>query len=197
MKTAHRPREVEQVSIHIGEYHASKKPVVIGTLLGSCIAVCLIDPVERIGGMNHILLPGKASIGCCDDVSRYAVNSMELLINNIMRLGGKRNLLQAKVFGGANVVPCISEENGMGRKNAEFVLQFLELEGIPVLSQDLGGVNARKIYFRTNTGEVFLRRIPSARQQAVRAGELEVQERLRKEVDKAGEITLFTLDREG
>ncbi|MGC8492873.1 MAG: chemotaxis protein CheD [Syntrophobacteraceae bacterium] len=192
MKTPLRTREVKHVSIHIGEYHASKKPAVIGTLLGSCIAVCLIDPVESIGGMNHILLPGKAGIGCYDDVSRYAVNSMELLINNIMRLGGKRNLLQAKVFGGANVVPCISEENGMGRKNAEFVLQFLELEGIPVLSHDLGGVNARRIYFRTDTGEVLLRRIPSARQQAVRAGELEMQERLRKEVDKAGEITLFT-----
>ena len=71
--------------------------------------------------MNHILLPGEACIGRCDAVSRYAVNAMELLINKIMTLGGNKNCLKAKVFGGANVIPCISEANGVGSRNADFV----------------------------------------------------------------------------
>ena len=190
--TAFGTNEIVSVSIHIGEYHASREAAVINTLLGSCVAVCLIDPVERIGGMNHILLPGEACIGSCDDVSRYAVNAMELLINKIMALGGKRHLLKAKVFGGAHVVQCISKENGVGRKNADFVLQFLELEGFSILSWDLGGPDARRIYFRTDTGEVLLKRIPFAKQHSVGVKELKLRERLRSEVEKAGDITMFT-----
>ena len=163
MTTGDNTEEIKTVSIHVGEYHASRGATIIETLLGSCVAVCLIDPVKGIGGMNHILLPGEATIGRCDAVSRYAVNAMELLINKIMSLGGDRNRLKAKVFGGAHVIPCISRQNGVGRKNANFVLQFLELESIPVLSQDLGGKDTRRIYFRTDTGEVLLKRIPFMR----------------------------------
>ncbi|MGC9196594.1 MAG: chemotaxis protein CheD [Syntrophobacteraceae bacterium] len=181
---------MERISIHIGEYHASTRSVIIETLLGSCVAVCLIDPIQRIGGMNHILLPGKASIDSCDAVSRYAVNAMELLINKIMALGGNRKLLKAKVFGGAHVIPCISRANDMGRINAKFVLKFLDMEGISVLSQDLGGQEARRIYFRTDTGEVLLKRI--LKRHSVGARELITQERLRSKVDETGDITLFT-----
>lgn len=191
VKTAEGTEGVRNVNIHIGEYLASKRAAIVSTLLGSCVAVCLIDPVERIGGMNHILLPGEACISRFDDVSRYAVNAMELLINKIMSLGGKRNLLKAKVFGGAHVVPCISEENGMGRKNVDFVLQFLQLEGIPILSQDLGGRDARRIYFRTDTGEVLLKRIRSSPRQSFGARELKLRERLTAEIEKAGDITMF------
>jgi chemotaxis protein CheD len=181
---------MQKISIHVGEYHASRTGAVVETLLGSCVAVCLIDPVERIGGMNHILLPGEARIGCCDAVSRYAVNAMELLINKIMALGGRRNRLQAKVFGGAHVIPCISEENGVGRKNVDFVLQFLELEGLPVVSRDLGGKDTRRIYFRTDTGEVLLRRIPFVNRPAINVLEQKLQ-RIKSKVEKTGDITLF------
>jgi chemotaxis protein CheD len=183
---------MDRVSIHIGEYLASREGVIIETLLGSCVAVCLIDPVERIGGMNHILLAGEACAGRCDAVSRYAVNAMELLINDIMVLGGKRNRLKAKVFGGAHIIQCISRANGPGRINAKFVLRFLELEGIPVLSRDVGGQDARRIYFRTDTGEVLLKRIRFAKKQSIGARELTLRKRIRSEVEKAGDITLFT-----
>jgi chemotaxis protein CheD len=148
----------KRISIHIGGLHASKEPAVIETLLGSCVAVCLYDRVASLGGMNHILLPGKADLKVFDNVARYAINAMELLINKVMGLGGERRHLVAKVFGGANVLPSISDENAMGSRNCEFVLEFLYMEAISIVSQDLGGRDTRKIYFHTDSGEVLLKR---------------------------------------
>lgn len=181
-----------KISIHIGGLHASKEPTVIHTLLGSCVAVCLYDAVERIGGMNHILLPGRADLRHFDTVARYGINAMELLINRIMTLGGKRRRLVAKVFGGAHVLPSISRENGVGNKNIEFVLNFMELESIAVIGRDLGGHDTRKIYFHTDTGEVFLKRIPSATRASVDIEEHRLLDRVRKEAETAGEVTFFT-----
>ena len=107
----------KEVAIHIGECHVSREPTVIRTLLGSCVAVCVFDPVTQVGGMNHILLPGQADLQHYDAPTRYALNAMDLLINDIMKLGGKRYNLTAKVFGGGHIIPCISEEFGMGQKN--------------------------------------------------------------------------------
>ena len=127
------------ISIHIGGFHASKEPTVIDTLLGSCVRL-LHDHVASIGGMNHILLPGKADLKIFDNVARYAINAMELLINRVMTLGGHRPNLIAKVFGGAHVLPAVSAKNGMGAKNSEFVLEFLQMEiVISIVSHDLGG----------------------------------------------------------
>src|SRR5208337_4972741 len=120
------------ICIHIGGFHASREPTIIETLLGSCVAACLYDPVARVGGMNHILLPGKADLDHFDNVARYAVNAMELLINRVMNLGGERYRLVAKVFGGALVLPAVSPENGVGIRNSEFVREFLKMEAIPV-----------------------------------------------------------------
>ena len=86
------------ISIHIGGFHASREPTVIETLLGSCVAVCLYDSVARIGGMNHILLPGKADLKHFDNVARYAINAMELLINRIMTPRGQKTRLDSKGF---------------------------------------------------------------------------------------------------
>ncbi|MDR3568217.1 MAG: chemotaxis protein CheD [Syntrophobacteraceae bacterium] len=190
MTTDDKTEEIKTVSIHVGEYHACRGAAIIETLLGSCVAVCLIDPVEKIGGMNHILLPGEATIGRCDAVSRYAVNAMELLINKIMALGGDRNRLQAKIFGGAHVIPSISLENGVGRKNSNFVLQFLELERIPILSRDLGGKDTRRIYFRSDTGEVLLKRIPFMKRPPMDIQEQKLK-RIRDKVEKTGDVTIF------
>lgn len=179
--------------IHIGGLYASKEPAVIETLLGSCVAVCLYDPIEQIGGMNHILLPGKADMKHFDVVSRYGINAMELLINKIMNLGSKRHPLVAKVFGGAHVLPAISQENGMGRKNVEFVLEFLQMEAIRVMSQDTGGYEARKIYFHTDTGEVLLKRIHPTLHAKVELRERNFLDRVgRLKAEEPGEITMFT-----
>ena len=178
--------------IHIGGLYASKEPAVIETLLGSCVAVCLFDPVEQIGGMNHILLPGKADLRHYNVVSRYGINAMELLINTMMNLGSRRYPLVAKIFGGAHVLPAISQENGIGRKNVDFVQEFLHTEAIPITSQDTGGFEARKIYFHTDTGEVLLKRIHPTLHAKVERRERCFLDRVgRTKVEEAGEITMF------
>ena len=181
----------KRISIHIGGFYASKEPAVIETLLGSCVAVCLYDPMTRIGGMNHILLPGRADLMNFDTVARYGVNAMELLINRIMTLGGLRHHLVAKVFGGAHILPVISPENGMGEKNIEFVLEFLRMEAIAVISQDLGGHETRRIYFHTDTGDVLLKRIPSSRHPKVGLAERRHLEWVRRNAEDSGDVTIF------
>ena len=181
-----------EVSIHIGGLHASRVPTIISTLLGSCVAACLYDPETSIGGMNHILLPGKADLGRFDPVARYAINAMELLINRIMRMGGSRTGLVAKVFGGASMLlPAISEEKSMGWRNAEFVLEFLHMERIEVISRDLGGHQARRVLFHTDTGDVFLKRLPSVYLSNIQRKERKSLRSVQKKVAKPARITLF------
>ncbi len=191
----------KEVSIHIGELYASKKPAVVHTLLGSCVAVCLFDPIRRIGGMNHILLPGNGDLprqGAStaeakpfSDSSRYGINAMELLINTIMNLGGNRNRLVAKAFGGGHILAGISEENGPGQKNIRFVLEFLKVEGINLISRNLGGYNSRRIYFHTDTGDVFLKRIATVHLARIAAEEQKRLKQIEKEIKKPADVTFF------
>lgn len=148
-------------SIHIGEYYASKVPVIISTLLGPCVAVCLFDKTTYIGGMNHILLPGDAPDRENIIDSRYGINAMELLINQMMKLGANRYKLTAKVFGGASIMPAISSGFKMGMKNVETVIDFLEIEKIPIINYNFGGVDSRRIFFHSDTSEVMIKRIKS------------------------------------
>jgi len=181
----------KRVDIHVGECYASKDGSIIVTILGSCVAACLFDPVNRIGGMNHILMPGRADIKHFDEPTRYSINAMELLINRMMDLGGDRDKIVAKVFGGAHLIPTISKENMMGEKNVSFTLEFLKREGIRVISRDVGGTDARKIFFHTNTGDVFLRRIPSTYQNwMIKKESLELK-RIQKIAHLPGEVTFF------
>lgn len=181
----------KKVKIHIGEYYASNNPLIIYTILGSCVAVCFFDPVKRVGGMNHILLPGKADLRSFNSEASYGINAMELLINRILRLGGERRRLEAKVFGGAHIISAISKENGMGKKNSGFAIEFLINENIKIVSSDLGGTESRRIFFHTNTGEVFLKRIPSMLQTCIVRDEALKFKLLKKDTYKTGEITLF------
>jgi len=181
----------KQVSIHIGGLYATGNPVVIETVLGSCVAACLYDPASRIGGMNHILLPGKPDIKHFNDNARYGVNAMELLINRIMELGACRQRIVAKVFGGSHLFPSIPEENGTGKKNITFVMEFLKREKIKVISKNTGGHDSRRIYFHVDTGHVFLKRINSVHYSKIVMKEQKYLERIKDEIKKPGEVTLF------
>lgn len=131
-----------------GEYAVVSDPsVVLTTILGSCVATCMWDPVAAVGGMNHFLLPGDASSGA--ESLKYGVNSMELLVNGLLQRGALRNRLQAKLFGGARVVPGLSD---VGAQNAAFAIDFLRLEGIACAGQSLGGDQARRVRFWPTTG---------------------------------------------
>jgi len=147
----------KRVTISIGEYHVSSTPVVITTLLGSCVAVCLFDPGSRIGGMNHILLPGRADLKRFNLPSRFGINAMELLISSMTALGADHSRIEAKIFGGSSVIPGIIEEQAVGRKLVEFVTCFLEKERIRIIGSDLGGFYVRNVYFHTGTGDVYLK----------------------------------------
>ena len=180
------------VNINIGEYFASREPVVIHTLLGSCVAVCLFDPVGRVGGMNHILLPGRADMRAFDLPARFGINAMELLINALMGEGAERRRLVAKLFGGARIIPGIAREFRVGSKIIHFARTFLQTERIPVVNKDLGGSDTRKIYFHTDTGEVFLKRYRKDRvSEAMMEKEREKLEKLRREDAGGSDITLF------
>ena len=136
-----------------GEYRVVSEPgVMITTLLGSCIAVCLRDPVVRVGGMNHFLLsePNPDSVVEEADMQRYGVHAMELLINEIMKLGGLRSRMRAQLYGGANVVAGLG---GIGHDNAAFARRFLETEGIDIGHADTVGRQARKVEFLPYEGK--------------------------------------------
>jgi len=130
--------------VHIiqGEYKVISDPeVVLTTILGSCVAACLRDPIAGVGGMNHFLLPGMANSPMNGgDATRYGVHLMELLIKK----GARRDRLEAKVFGGAKTIATFSN---VGEQNAVFAMQFLKDEGIPVVGSSTGGEHGRKIEY--------------------------------------------------
>jgi len=141
-------RPKNMITIVQGDYAVSDDPTaVMTTVLGSCVAVCLFDPVARVGGMNHFLL--ASGTGAQTDDLKYGVNAMELLINKVIRAGGQRHALQAKLFGGARMT---DHSRDIGASNATFAVEFLDQEGIPRLAESLGGDKARRVQFTPTTG---------------------------------------------
>lgn len=141
--------------IHVvqGEFAVSADPeIMMGTILGSCVAACMRDPVAGVGGMNHFLLPGEQ-----DDLDggppslRYGVQSMELLLNALYRMGARRERLEVKLFGGARVIDGLSD---VGQQNAAFAERFLASEGIQMIGGSLRGEQARRIQFWPVSGRV-------------------------------------------
>lgn len=181
-----------RVKIHIGDIHVSREPAVVATLLGSCVSVCLYDPVNGIGGMNHILLPGRADFGRFDGATRYGINAMELLINDLMKAGSLRCNLTAKVFGGAHIIQVVDEMNSPGQKNVEFVEHFLETERIPISGRDTGGKSPRRIYFYTKSGDVYVKKLPTILFGGkVMREERDYSDRIRNEMREKDRISLF------
>ena len=142
-----------EVSIYIGGVYASPTPVTIKTLLGSCIAVCLWDPILRVGGMNHFMLPVASGSKDDADSTRFGAYAMDVLIGELMmKCKADRRRLVAKIFGGAHVVGMKESSEGVPQKNIRFIRQFLEDEGLPILAEDLGGYSPRLVVFNTGTG---------------------------------------------
>jgi chemotaxis protein CheD len=153
-------RSHRQQRIGIGEVAASAQPLLLRTLLGSCVSVCLRDPVLGIGGMNHILVPGKDSQGGLE--SRCGVQAMELLINELMKLGADRRRMVAKAFGGGNVLPGFQTPT-VGEQNARFVREFLNTEKIPLIAERMGGSKAVLVNFHTHSGKVSIHTVDGSR----------------------------------
>ena len=130
----------------------STEPCEITTILGSCVAVCLFDPVLSIGGINHFMLPLWNGNGL--ESPKYGNVAIDKLISKISVLGCKSGHLVAKVFGGGEILSQNSAQFNIGKRNIEIALEILKEKKIPVVSSSLGGNLGRKIIFRTHTGEV-------------------------------------------
>lgn len=140
-------------TLHItqGEHAIGKGPdIVIATLLGSCVACCLWDPEAQVGGMNHMLLATATGVDRTQTLS--GINAMEVLINDMVKVGAVRSRIMAKAFGGARMIMGLSD---IGSENATFTLAYLRQEGIPIVTQSLGGRQARNVRFWPGTGRAM------------------------------------------
>ena len=164
------------------------------TILGSCMSVCLRDPVTKIGGMNHILLPGdkddKLAKGDPGYSARFGINAMEELINGMLKLGARKDRFEAKIFGGGNV---IKSSNLIGNKNIKFVKEFLAAEHIPIKAEDVGGDTPRRLHFFPETGKAMLRKLQRKEDMVILEKEKEYEEKIihKAEEKPEAEVELF------
>jgi chemotaxis protein CheD len=148
------------VKILPGEFYVTDDPEeVLVTVLGSCVSACIRDPVVRIGGMNHFMLVqnktgASGAWGNELESARFGNFAMEKLINGMLKRGCQRGRMEIKVFGGANVT---NTRNEIGTENGDFVLRYLQSEGLPCAAQDLGSTYPRRIIYFPMTGKVVRR----------------------------------------
>ena len=153
-----RPAPAEPRKVHViqGEFHVSEDAdAVMTTILGSCVAACIRDPVVGVGGMNHFLLPGEGATTDGEGL-RYGVQSMELLVNDLLRRGARRDRLEVKLFGGARLIDGLTD---VGTQNAGFAERFVRDEGLIHAGGSLRGDRARRIQYWPVSGrarQVFL-----------------------------------------
>ncbi|WP_417594006.1 chemoreceptor glutamine deamidase CheD [Oceanospirillum sp.] len=144
-----------------GEFYVASTDMAISTVLGSCISACIRDTKLNIGGMNHFMLPGNSDVfNPLSASARYGSYAMEMLINEILKRGAKRENLEAKIFGGGNVVASMTSSN-VGKRNAQFVIDYLGFESIPITAKDLLDTCPRKVVFFPGTGRVLMKRLRS------------------------------------
>ena len=175
MKKQYDPNfEMNVTTIFPGEFYATCQAELITTLLGSCISVVLIDPVNRVCGMNHFLLPGDSRskpIFSSKD-GKYGIFAMVLLLEKMITLGGCKSNFQAKIFGGGSVLSKYSDyTESVPVNNIRFILKFLADESIPVISSDVGGVEGRKVFFITEKQAVFVKKINTPAVREIKAAE--------------------------
>jgi chemotaxis protein CheD len=146
-----------------GEYYVTSSDMAISTVLGSCVSACIRDKKLNIGGMNHFMLPGNSDVfNPLSASARYGSYAMEILINEILKRGSSRENLEAKIFGGGNVMEAMANSN-VGERNAKFVVDYLGFESIPIVAQDLLDTCPRKVIFFPQTGKVLMKRLHNER----------------------------------
>jgi chemotaxis protein CheD len=178
---------IDAAKIGPGEYYITQRDMMIVTVLGSCVSACMRDPVAKVGGMNHFMLPTRDAEGPLSASARYGAYAMEVLINKLFALGARRERLEAKVFGAARVLPGMSD---IGERNARFAIDYLKRESIRVLANDLGHDEPCKIYFFAQTGRVLLKRLKSLRNDTIVQRERDYAERLGR-ISGGGSADLF------
>ncbi|REG60358.1 CheD activator of MCP protein methylation [Paraburkholderia sp. BL6669N2] len=142
------------------EFYTTHEDMVLVTVLGSCVAACIQDRTAGIGGMNHFMLPddGADVAQAASDSMRYGAYAMEVLINELIKAGGRRERFEAKVFGGGAVLAGMTTMN-IGDRNSEFVRRYLAVEKIRIVAEDLQGSHPRKVAFMPRTGQVMVKKL--------------------------------------
>lgn len=183
--------DTDAAKILPGEYYYTPKDMVIVTVLGSCVAACIRDRVSGIGGMNHFMLPQTNGDpdGLLSASMRYGTYAMEVLINDLLKAGAKRENLEAKVFGGGNVLRGFTALN-VGERNSQFVREYLKAEGIRVVAEDLQDVYPRKVYFFPRTGKVLVKKLRQLNNNTIANREQDYASRLNN-VQIGGSVDLF------
>lgn len=174
-----------------GEFYFTGKDMLIVTVLGSCVSACIRDRVSGVGGMNHFMLPdgGADSDNPVSASMRYGTYAMEVLINELLKAGAKRENLEAKVFGGGNVLRGFTSMN-VGERNAKFVLDYLRAERMRVIAEDLNDIFPRKVYFFPKTGKVLVKKLKVEHNDTLSRRELDYASRL-KTAPVGGDVDLF------
>lgn len=177
-----------------GEYYVTREQEMIVTVLGSCVSACVRDAQLCIGGMNHFMLPinAQGSSGSWEEAglaasTRYGNFAMEKLINDILKLGGRRQNLEIKIFGGGRILDSVVN---IGRLNIEFVYDYIRTEGMNLLSQDVGDICPRKVYYLPSTGQVFVNKLRALHNRTIIEREVAYHSTIN-EKPVAGEIELF------
>lgn len=175
------------VKVLPGEYFVSDENIVITTVLGSCISACLWDRRVHIGGMNHFMLPDGDS---ADASGRYGSYAMELLINEMLKNGARRETMQAKIFGGAQVMRGFTTMN-VGERNTSFVVDYLRDEKIPLVSEDVLEIFPRKVCFFPATGKAMVKRLAATHGEALVAQEKPGNAKKMAQTTEGGSVVLF------
>jgi len=172
MQTSIDPAEgITTTKILPGEFYVTKQNERIETVLGSCIAACVRDPISGVGGMNHFMLPmDKNSTGSAElsDANRYGNYAMENLVNALLSQGARRERLEFKIFGGGRIM---NSQTNIGWYNIGFAFDYVYTEGFKIVSQDIGDVYPRKVLYYPNTGRVRVRRLNAMHNQTLAAEE--------------------------
>lgn len=184
--------DMQAAKILPGEYYTTGRDMLLVTVLGSCVSACIRDRVSGIGGMNHFMLPdsGQDQSNPLSSSARYGAYAMEVLVNQLLKMGAKRSNLEAKVFGGGNVLRGFVVAN-VGERNAKFVLDFLAMEKIRVVAQDLLDIYPRKVYFFPSTGKVLVKKLRRVHNDTIVEREKEYSTRLQYSKVE-GDVELFT-----
>ncbi len=182
--------ESDAAKILPGEYFVTNSGILLVTVLGSCVAACIRDTETGIGGMNHFMLPDDGGRETITTSARYGTYAMEVLINHLLKMGARRNRLEAKVFGGGAVMASLASSN-VGTRNAEFVLSYLKTEKIPIVAKDLLDSYPRKVYYFAQTGRVLVKKLHRVHNETLFSRERDYKDRLAG-ARMEGDVELFT-----
>jgi chemotaxis protein CheD len=177
-----------------GQYYVSLHGEMVVTVLGSCVSACIRDRIFGVGGMNHFMLPNAGGASAetesgqrMDEAARYGVYAMEMLINEILKNGGRRDNLEVKITGGGRMLANMSD---IGKRNIDFVSEFLATEGLEVVAEDLGDIYPRKVYYYPATGKMRVKKLRTMHNSTVTQREDAYLQDLRKQAPQ-GDVELF------